>query len=103
MAEVTLVGRADEDSEPELQRGGGDDEVVRRDQPAGSAEHGEELGPALGDLAPELDERHPGDERVDLGAPGRRSRRGIRELHAGEQFGVDDRREGNLLGSQLGR
>jgi hypothetical protein len=89
-----FVSGADEHAKPEVRGCGGDGKVVGRNEPALSGQGREEVGPALGDLGTELDDRDPGDEAIDLGAPGGSARRAVCQPDARQQFRVDDRRDG---------
>jgi len=91
---MRFVARTDQHAKPKVDRSGGDGKVVRRDEPALPRQHREEVRPALGDLGAELDDRDSGDEGIDLRAPGGSAGRAVCQVDTGQEFRVDDRRDG---------
>src|SRR5581483_2519828 len=99
--EVLLVAAADEDRESKLQRRRRHGDVVCRNQRALLPQRCHDVGPAVGNLAPEVHDGYACDKRVDLRASSGRPPYAIGQAHADEQLGVDDRGQGERLIPQL--
>ncbi len=81
-AEMYLVGGADQDPEIEMERDGGNGEIVRRDESAGTLEIRNQWGPVACRLNPEVDDRYSTDQGVDFFLPVRRPLGGVCKAHA---------------------
>jgi hypothetical protein len=90
LVEMSLSSRTEENREIEMNRGGRDGEVVRRDHRSGARQFGEEVGPALRDRTVELHDRKTRDQRLDSSPSARRAARTIGETDADLQLGVDN-------------
>src|SRR3990172_1065587 len=76
--------------------------MLRGDERALPAQIREELGPALGDLPPELDDRNPRRESGDLRAAARSPSGAAGEPDAYQELSVHDRREDDGFLTEIG-
>lgn len=94
---MRVVVRSGKQVKAEVQRRGGDSDVVRRDQLSLPAQRGEEFGPARGDLSIELDDANGVDKRRDPRTARSGPFRTAGEGCTDQQLGVYDRRKRHHL------
>jgi hypothetical protein len=100
-AEVSFVSVADQDSESQMDGSCCNLKIVRRNQLPAAPQIDDELGPPLGDLAPEVDERNTCEKLIDAG-PGALSLTPIADQpNTDEQLREHDRRQCDGLGTLL--
>ncbi len=92
-----LISGADEHTISEMGGSRSNEKVIGRNESALSGENREQFSPALGDLGAKMNDRDSRKEGIDLGSATRSTRRCVGQLHAHQQFCVDDGGENDRL------
>jgi len=101
--EMGVTFRTQKDAVTEVNRGGSNRQIVRRNHVPGSGRFRKQVGPSFCHGAIELDYRNACDKSLDPSPSGSRTCARTGQAHTNLQFGVDNRRNNRFLSCEGGK